>query len=144
MEKTSDLWSLGKVDSEGSVTLVRYRALPAFEVRTGWPKQLLIEWHRQPGLDGLPGSAEHAEAKRFEDHITRALEGGDDGFLALVTTGNGCREWYFYCRAPLLLQGRLNRALRNHSAVAIQLHSGDDPEWNVYFEFVRSLVHETP
>src|SRR5512138_1131764 len=92
------LWSIGKVEGESGVTLVRYRTLPAPGTRARWPRQFIVEWEfGSPAADGLPQVSEHSEATAFERRIVPVLEADERAYLAIVSTGNGLREWYFYC-----------------------------------------------
>jgi hypothetical protein len=132
------LWSIGELsDPDGGTTLVRYRASPEPKVRARLPMQFVVTWRfREPQEGGLPDSAEHEEASSMEDALVPVVEGRGQALLVVVSTGSGVREWYFYCRDPLELERAFNDTFAASDALPVELHSGEDPAWEVYEEYV--------
>jgi hypothetical protein len=132
-------WTLGEVLNDGDPTLVAFRQdLPA-EARSQFTEQFVVEWALSATLpNGLPTEEALSPALAFQEKVAPVLEAAGDAVLALISTGHGYRELYFYCRNSLALQERLNNCLGGED-LPIQLHAGHDPAWRVYEGFVAPL-----
>jgi hypothetical protein len=137
MTDGGDLWSVGEVsESNGQVMTIRFRERPALEVRQSLPEQFVVIWtFEDASRVGLPTSAGGEEAGDLEDRFMPHLEADGAALLVVVSTGEGIREWYFYCRDPQEIQRRFNEAVPE-AGLPIELESGHDPAWSVYEQFV--------
>ena len=138
--KQQELWSIGQIEDGGTLSLCSYRQNIPLETRSRLPKQFIVEWRfSEPLPDGLPSAAEHEQMVAFRDLIKNPLEAGGEGLLAIISTCNGYRELYFYCRDPKLLSDRFNEAVEGRE-LPVELHAGSDPEWNVYSQFTAPFM----
>jgi len=71
----------------------------------------------------------------LEDALESVLK--QDGFatLALVSTGEGLREWTYYARYENEFMSRFNYAFAGMPAFPIEIHPAYDPGWEVYEQF---------
>lgn len=78
---------------------------------------------------------DHVRMNRLEDALESILN--EDGFatLALVSTGEGLREWTYYAQSENEFMSRLNYAFAGMPAFPIEIHSAHDPGWDVYERF---------
>ena len=111
----------------------------AQELSTGFdqacqPVRIIIVWNYQ-SESGQPVSEEHQRMNQLEDMLESVLK--EDGFatLALVSTGEGLREWTYYSRSEAEFMARLNYALAGLPAYPIEIHIASDPNWDVYEQF---------
>jgi hypothetical protein len=65
---------------------------------------------------GLPVAAEREEMDRMEDMLSPFVEKVGFGMLAMVSTGNGFREWTYYVRSEDEFLKALNVALAGSGA----------------------------
>jgi len=72
---------------------------------------------------------------QLEDLLESVLK--EDGFatLALVSTGEGLREWTYYAKSESEFIAHLNYALAGLPGLPIEIHVGCDPNWDVYERF---------
>lgn len=71
----------------------------------------------------------------MEDALEPVLEKDNFATLSLVSTGENLREWVYYTKSEEEFLGRLNLALKDHSAFPIEVHTASDPEWSTYGKF---------
>lgn len=71
----------------------------------------------------------------LEDMLEPMIENGHFATLALVSTGEGLREWTYYAKSGDDFMDRLNIALRAKPAFPIEVHVASDPTWGMYYEF---------
>jgi hypothetical protein len=142
MDAAPDLWSVAEVvHDDGQVTTVRFRQRPSLETREALPEQFTVEWaFEETSSVGLPTSKANGEAAKAEALFVPHLQAEGRALLVVVSTGEGVREWFFYCRDSFEMQARLNEALSGVEArFPVKLHSGHDPEWRVYEQFVAQF-----
>ena len=139
-------WSIGQLTDEDTAVLVRWRSdLVVPELSRQYPRQFVVTWvFHDVQANGLPGPDEAQQAQALEELLTPALEAADASVLALVSTGSGHREWFFYCSDPLVLEARLNTVLSGMPPYPLELHTGLDPEWEVFLDNILPFITGAP
>lgn len=81
----------------------------------------------------------HQRMNQLEDMLESVLE--KDGFatLAMVSTGEGLRDWTYYTKSETEFMARLNYALAGIAAFPIEIHTASDPDWDVYERFKAGI-----
>jgi hypothetical protein len=136
------LFTIGQLEKDGMISLCWYRQSVSVDTRQRLPNQFIVEWEFsdvQP--NGLPPNEEYESALELQNMMTNALEADNEAVLAVISTGNGYREWYFYCRNQQLLKCRFN-AVVNGREFPVELHAGSDPDWKVYEEFIAPFTDD--
>src|SRR5581483_788218 len=102
--------------------------------RASQPIRFIIVWKYQ-SENGQPTHEDHQRMNLLEDALESILK--EDGFatLALVSTGEGLREWTYYAKGDNEFMSRLNYAFAGMPAFPIEIHSAYDPRWEVYERF---------
>jgi hypothetical protein len=102
------------------------------------PVRIIIVWKYQ-SESGQPMSEDHQRMNQLEDMLESVLK--EDGFatLALVSTGEGLREWTYYAKSEAEFMARLNYALAGMPAFPIEIHIASDPNWDVYEQFKAGI-----
>ena len=137
------LFAIGQYEEGNAVSLCGYRQCVPIDTRKRFPSQFIVEWKfsdSQP--NGLPSTVEHEQAVALEQMIRAPLESDGAAILAIITTGNGYRELYFYCRDPQLLASRFNDVVKGRE-LPVELHAGFDPDWKVYQQFTAPFTGST-
>ena len=115
---------------------------PGFD-RASQPVRLIIVWKYQ-SESGQPLAEEHQRMNLLEDALESALnQGRGSATLALVSTGEGLREWTYYARSEDEFMARLNFAFAGMPEFPIEIHPAFDPDWEVYEEF-KAGIREGP
>jgi hypothetical protein len=103
-------------------------------VRASQPVRVIIAW-KYGSETGLPISEDHDRMNIMEDALESVLDEDDFATLALVSTGEGLREWTYYAGSEDEFMERLNLALSELPEFPIEIHIAKDPDWNMYDEF---------
>src|SRR5438046_5200443 len=90
------------------------------------PVRIIIVWKYQ-SENGQPIAEDHQRMNALEDGLESVLK--KDGFatLALVSTGEGLREWTYYAKSEDEFMARLNYAFAGIPAFPIEIHTAYDP-----------------
>ena len=83
----------------------------------------------------MPSVEERKRMDAMEDALEPVLEKDNFATLALVSTGEGLREWIYYVKSEDGFMERLNHALTGHSEFPIEVSSAPDPKWSTYETF---------
>jgi hypothetical protein len=102
--------------------------------RASQPTRIIIVWEYQ-SESGQPIAEDHQRMNLLEDALESVLN--QDGFatLALVSTGEGLREWTYYAKSEDEFMARLTYAFAGMPAFPIEIHTACDPSWGVYEQF---------
>ena len=114
---------------------------PSFD-RASQPVRVIIVWKYQ-SESGQPVAEDHQRMNLLEDALESTFK-QSSGFatLALVSTGEGLREWTYYTRSEHEFMARLNFAFAGMPAFPIEIHPAYDPDWNVYEEFKAGVKED--
>ena len=57
-----------------------------------------------------------------------------------IYTGDGERNWIFYCRSLHIFQRKLNEALTPFATLPLEFRAFEDPDWEEYQEMCLTEV----
>ena len=80
----------------------------------------------------------------FEDLLEPMEDMGQFAILALVSTGEGLREWTYYTKSSDEFLDRLNAALLSEPAFPVEIDVASDPTWGMYNEFLAGVRIRRP
>ncbi|HTY57160.1 MAG TPA: DUF695 domain-containing protein, partial [Bacteroidota bacterium] len=92
---------------------------------------------RKPNSYGLPTEAEAHDLSLFENEIDRMMTGKHMGFLALVITTGGMKEYVYYTGRPDAVRSQIKKLGGAVQGREFRSYVTADPGWDVYFRFVR-------
>ena len=92
---------------------------------------------RKPNSYGLPTDDEARELMPLENEIDRAMSGKKLGFLSLVITTGGMREYVFYSNMPDAVRREIKKMGTRMHGRDIRSYVTADPGWEVYFRFTQ-------
>jgi Family of unknown function (DUF695) len=127
--------AISKNAQNGRVIIFRYARSfkPTFD-RGTQPDRIIIIWKYQ-SESGQPVAEEHQRMNLLEDALEPTLNQAEFATLALISTGEGLREWTYYTKSEDEFIDRLNLALEGMPAFPIEIHTASDPRWIMYQEF---------
>ncbi|MFD2247716.1 DUF695 domain-containing protein [Pontibacter ruber] len=91
---------------------------------------------QQPDEDGFPGEGEWEVLEEMEDTMVSTLEARLEAQYVAKTLNNGRRALYFYTGETLLLEQLMEEITAQFSSYAIEYQVSEDPEWNIYLEYL--------
>lgn len=106
------------------------------------PDRVIIAW-RYESETGQPVKSEHEQMVRLEELLEPIEESGKFATLALVSTGEGLREWTYQAKSGDDFVDRLNLALKLEPAFPIEIHVAADPTWSMYKKFRAGVTDST-
>jgi hypothetical protein len=131
------MWATAISTHAGNGRKIIFRFAQEFRsdfVRASQPIRVIIVWKYQ-SESGQPMADELQRMNFMEDALEPVFEQGHFATLALVSTGEGLREWTYYVRSEDEFMTRLNCALEGSPAFPIEIHIASDPQWGSYEEF---------
>jgi len=99
-----------------------------------------ISWPYEPENEaGLPSPEQADRMTLLEARLVPALETSRAAFLAIVATGNGLRQWHWYCRDPDETMTLVNQALADCEPFPVEFSLDDDPQWEAHAQLRGSI-----
>jgi hypothetical protein len=125
--------------SEGHLAYIRGNtALRALKERERFPYRAgFAVTFRKPNAYGLPDTDEASELTSVENDIDRAMSGKKLGFLSLVITTGGMREYVFYTNRPDDVRKLMKKMGGKVRGREFRAYVAADPGWDVYFRFTQ-------
>ena len=135
-----DLWTLARSEEDGRPLVLRFLSqVPASVSRQDYPHLIHIHWgYPVDDERGMPESDLHATMIEMEEALL-PLEAEGLARNALIVTGNGRKEWFWYTRSVDEFIARLNDLLSGFSELPIALEASRDPEWSNLTGVLESL-----
>jgi hypothetical protein len=125
--------------SDGHRIIHRYRSeFGSSFKRSAYPDRVVIAWRFKSG-NGMPSAADVEAMDRMEDLLAPHVEQTSLAILALVSTGEGLREWVYYTKSQSEFMAKMNEALQGRPRLPVEIDLWKDPQWTRYEEFVRSV-----
>jgi hypothetical protein len=116
----------------GNTALRDLRERQRFPYRAGFAVMF-----RKPNRYGLPTTDEARELTTLENEIDRAMSGKKLGFLSLVITTGGMREYVFYSDRPEAVRSLMAKMGGRIQGREVRSYVTADPGWDVYFRFTQ-------
>ena len=125
--------------TNGRVIVFRYaKEFRAGFNRADFPDRVILVW-RYESASGMPGITERESMDRLEDALAQIVDKPGFSVLALVSTGEGLREWIFYARSEEAFLRALNDALARQPRLPIEVHAEPDSKWQTYERFRQGV-----
>lgn len=136
-----DWWTTASGQQDGLPVIYSYRQnRPNAADYRDYPHALRVRWSYDRELrSGMPPEAVYASQRGFEAAIESVGE-GMVGFLMLVRTGNGRKEWLYYVRDLDAWLDQFNACLEEHQPYPLDLDNWPDPEWQTWQALADAVV----
>ncbi len=116
----------------GNTALRGLKEKGRFPYRVGFAVAFL-----RPNRYGLPTDDEARELTSLENEIDRAMSGKKLGFLSLVITTGGMREYVFYSNQADAVRRELKKMGGRMHGRDVRSYVTADPGWEVYIRFTQ-------
>jgi hypothetical protein len=136
-----DIWATATGEEAQLPTIYRYRQNRPHAVDSySFPFALRVIWPYDGSVrNGMPPVDRNELHIAFEGAIDR-LGNGEIGFLMLVFTGNGRKEWLYYVREPRQWTAALTNCLANHEPYPLRIEDWEDADWSTWERFAQSVT----
>lgn len=134
-----DNWTVAQGEDNGMPILLRIRnPAPSYASKRKFVQMLAISWpYESPGDHGMPNEEVLESMTQLEELLVPAFEDAKQGFLSVVVTGNGVREWQLYTTDVESAGLLINETLADYDPFPIQISVEEDPEWEAYEQFLE-------
>lgn len=101
-----------------------------------FPYLIRVSWKYNSLPNGYPDEIDEALMEQADDALRAAFDADPVAYLAIITTGDGEREWLFYTRSLPIFGKVFNRALADiETTLPVEVSAEEDADWQAYREF---------
>ena len=141
----ADVWWTYPAEGEsGKTVLVTGRDRVEKERQSGkYQYRINVSWAYPALPDGMP---EDGDAKLMElatDALLAAFKKDKVAILTGIYTGDGRRDWVFYCKNLKIFSIVFNKALEPLDEMPLEIEAEADPDWEEY-EQMREMTYIPP
>jgi hypothetical protein len=127
--------------AEGTGLPLIFRVMePAKSVKKSDYAQMVVgTWKYDPKVrNGMPDQKTNEEQIKFEDMLASTTPDGM-GYLALVVTGNGEKQWYWYAKDMAAWKKQFKAIFLDKPAFPVTFNFGHEPNWETQKKITSSV-----
>lgn len=133
-----DIWFTATGEEDGKPLIFRSR-IKAKTQESDYPNLVTIYWYYETDDEnGIPSVETNDAQIDFEDAL-ETLDSEAFGFLMLVVTGNGRKEWHWYASDVETWMNKFNELLTDHPEYPIEIENSFEPDWSLYHNFILGV-----
>ena len=139
---SNEWWTAPTEAANGNLIIVTGRNdLDNVKLTGKYIYRIEITWHYEPGEKGLPLFDSYRLMGRVNDLLQETFDKDPVAVCTGIYTGDGERNWVFYCRSLHIFRRKLNEALAPiEEALPLEFHAEEDAEWSEYAEMKQNEV----
>lgn len=142
---SDEWWTAPTEAGNGKMIIVTGRAGLDNVRQTGkYVFRIEATWRYEATADGMPARDTAALMEQVNDALQAAFDADPVAVCTGIYTGDGERNWVFYCRSLHIFQRKFNEALAAiEERLPLEFHAEDDPEWREYDEMSQNRVFDS-
>ncbi|MBB4587917.1 hypothetical protein GGE50_003821 [Rhizobium leguminosarum] len=113
-------------------------AVPVGVREADLPNHVIIRWHYETDLNGMPNTDSNSRQIALEDALM-PLDVNAIGRQMLVVTGNNRKEWHWYVKDFDNWMDQLHQRLATSRAYPIEISHTYEPQWASYRAFLAQV-----
>lgn len=131
----NDWWTTPTESENGNRVIVTGRRdVENARVSGKFQDRIEITWKYVPDADGMPDFKVSILMEKVTEALESAFKKDQAAVMTGIYTGDGERNWIFYCRNLNKFQFLINQALQDFELLPLEFYAEKDPEWNEYQE----------
>lgn len=132
--KTAERWWTCPAEAEsGRTVLVTGRDNLQRQRESGkYENRIDVTWHYEARPDGMPSEEDATLMGLATDALAAAFKKDKSAILTGIYTGDGHRDWVFYCKNLKGFSITFNKALAELDQMPLEIEAYSDPDWNEY------------
>lgn len=91
-----------------------------------------VSWQYPQLPDGMPDEEAARTLEQVTDALAEAFDRDKAAVMTGIYTGDGRRDWVFYCKNLRIFQTVFNRALEPLDTLPLLIEAEQDPDWEEY------------
>ncbi len=99
-----------------------------------------VIWPYEADDAGMPTRDTSALMEEVQDALEAVFSKDPVAVNTGIYTGDGERNWIFYCRSLHIFQRKLNEALTPFATLPLEFRAFEDPDWEEYQEMCLTEV----
>lgn len=99
-----------------------------------------VIWPYEADDEGMPTLDTSALMEEVQDALEAVFSKDSVAVNTGIYTGDGERNWIFYCRSLHIFQRKLNEALTPFATLPLEFRAFEDPDWEEYQEMCLTEV----
>lgn len=128
-------WSYPAEAESGKTIIVTGRDGVAKEMESGkYQYRINVAWDYHALPDGMPEDEEAKVMEKATDALLEAFKKDKVAVMTGIYTGDGCRDWVFYCKNLHIFSKVFNKALVDVEQMPLRIEAESDPDWEEYRE----------
>lgn len=134
--KFPDKWWTAPAESEsGKTIMVTGRDGLAKVKESGkYVYRLDVSWDYAPEPSDMPSDADARLMEEATDALLKAFDKNTAAVMTGIYTGDGRRDWIFYCLNLKVFSSSFNKALAGLPVLPLRISATEDPDWEEYSE----------
>lgn len=134
--KFPDKWWTSPAESEaGKTVIITGRdGLEKVQASGKYIYRLDVSWDYEPEASGMPSDANARIMEEATDALLKVFDKNTAAVMTGIYTGDGRRDWIFYCLNLKVFSSSFNNALADLPAMPLEISATEDPEWEEYSE----------
>lgn len=135
MAYTENWWSFPAEGDSGKTVIVTGRDdIDSFRDSGKYIYRVSVGWRYNALPDGMPEEGESLLMEQATDALLAAFKKDRVAVMTGIYTGDGRRDWIFYCLNLKVFSSSFNNALADLPAMPLEISATEDPEWEEYSE----------
>ncbi len=129
--KFPDKWWTSPAESEaGKTVIITGRdGLEKVQASGKYIYRLDVSWDYEPEASGMPSDADARIMEEATDALLKVFDKNTAAVMTGIYTGDGRRDWIFYCLNLKVFSSSFNNALADLPAMPLEISATEDPEW---------------
>lgn len=134
--KISDEWWTSPTESDnGKLIIVTGRRDMENVIATKkYNDRIEITWKYLPESNGMPDYETSSLMEKITDALNTEFNRDPIAIMTGIYTGDGQRDWIFYCMNLNIFQKKFNTILEPFETIPITIYVEKDLDWNEYLE----------
>ena len=134
--KFPDKWWTSPAESDaGKTVIITGRdGLEKVQASGKYIYRLDVSWDYEPEASGMPSDADARIMEEATDALLKVFDKNTAAVMTGIYTGDGRRDWIFYCLNLKVFSSSFNNALADLPAMPLEISATEDPEWEEYSE----------
>lgn len=99
-----------------------------------------VTWPYPPDEQGMPDEATSELMGQVQEALEATFAADPVAVNTGIYTGDGERNWVFYCCSLHIFQRKINEALAPFPTLPLSFTAEEDPDWEEYAEMLKAEV----
>ena len=132
--KFPDKWWTAPAESESGKTVIVTGRDSLDEVMASgkYIYRLDVSWDYDADPSGMPSDADSRLMEQATDALMKSFDKSKSAILTGIYTGDGRRDWIFYCLNLKVFSFVFNQALAPLPELPLRIDATEDPDWDEY------------